>query len=102
MHPEVDHAGQVQRLEQRLRGTAEVRVVDCLDACDRSNVVVVSPAPERRRSGARPVWLGWVLDDDLLADVCAFVEDGGPGAVELPEVLELARFAPARKSRQAL
>ncbi|MGW5052319.1 (2Fe-2S) ferredoxin domain-containing protein [Actinokineospora sp. NPDC004072] len=71
-----------------LRGVAErvgasVRAVDCLDACDTPDVLVV------QRPGAAPVWLGWVRGEAVLADVAAWLTSGGP----LPEVLELHRVA---------
>ncbi|MFY1632080.1 hypothetical protein ACN27F_02145 [Solwaraspora sp. WMMB335] len=44
-HPDVDHDGQLRAL--RASG-ARVRVVDCLNTCERSNVVVVQPVPAAR------------------------------------------------------
>ena len=87
-HPDVDHAGQVARLRQAL-GAAGVRVSGCLDACARSNIVVVHPTPSARRAGARPVWLGYLLDDAVIDDLTAWVEAGGPGVAPLPAILEL-------------
>ncbi|MEV0136338.1 hypothetical protein AB0H83_48950 [Dactylosporangium sp. NPDC050688] len=89
-HPGVDHAGQVARLRAAL-GLTGVRVSGCLDACERSNIVVVHPTPAARRAGARPVWLGYVLDDAVIGDLTAWVEAGGPGVAPLPEILELYR-----------
>ncbi|MET7419960.1 hypothetical protein [Dactylosporangium sp. NPDC005555] len=74
-HPDVDHAGQVARLRAAL-GQAEVRVSGCLDACERSNIVVVHPTPAAGRAGARPVWLGYLLDDAVIGDLTAWVEAG--------------------------
>ncbi|MEV4516435.1 hypothetical protein AB0K00_46740 [Dactylosporangium sp. NPDC049525] len=92
-HPDVDHAGQVARLRSAL-GQTGVRVSACLDACERSNIVVVHPTPAARRAGARPVWLGYVLDDAVIGDLTAWVEAGGPGVVPLPEILGLYRTNP--------
>lgn len=99
-HPDVDHDGQVRQLKKRLDSVATVRVVDCLDACKKSNVVVVSPSPDQRKKGARPVWLGWVLDNGAVTDVIDWVRAGGPGASALPDSLDLQTFAPERKSRK--
>ncbi|MFC7613677.1 hypothetical protein ACFQV2_08835 [Actinokineospora soli] len=53
-HPKVDHAGQVERLRAiGARVGATVRLADCLDACETSNVVVVQ-APGSSRCG----WAG--------------------------------------------
>ncbi|WP_329111252.1 hypothetical protein OG792_13615 [Micromonospora sp. NBC_01699] len=89
-HPEVDHAGQVERLRAEVGAEHRVRVTDdCLDACERSNVVVVHPSPAGRAAGARPVWFGFVLDDPAVDEIAAWVRAGGPGVVPLPPVLEL-------------
>ncbi|SDO77310.1 hypothetical protein SAMN05660199_02569 [Klenkia soli] len=95
-HPGTDHRAQLTALQ---RGTARVRVVDCLDACERSNVVVVSPSPAGRAAGARPVWLGGVLDEETTADVLRWVADGGPGIAEPPDFLDLQIFSPSRRVR---
>jgi (2Fe-2S) ferredoxin len=100
-HPGVDHAAQVDRLRTALGGTAQVRVSDCLDACERSNVVVVSPSTAGRGAGARPTWLGFVLDDDAIVDVAAWVRAGGPGMADQPATLDLYTFNPPRRVRQA-
>jgi len=55
--------------------------------CERSNVVVVQPSPAARRGGARPVYLGEILDDDLVAAVAGWVDAGGPGAAPIPPIL---------------
>ncbi|SCX50117.1 hypothetical protein SAMN03159343_2343 [Klenkia marina] len=95
-HPELDHRAQ---LEAFRRGGAKVRVVDCLDACERSNVVVVSPTPEGRKAGARPQWLGGILDAERTADVLQWVADGGPGVADPPDFLDLQFFNPSRRVR---
>ena len=33
------------------------RVTDCLDACEHSNVMILSPTAAGRQAGGRPVWL---------------------------------------------
>jgi predicted metal-binding protein len=74
-----------------------VRVVDCLDECDRSNVVVVRRGGARARD--RDTWLGDVLPDRATAALTAWV---AAGAVEpLPPELAGRRFrhVPPRRRR---
>lgn len=93
-HPDVDHDGQLARLRTEVEGRARVASSDCLDVCERSNVVVVNPSPAARAKGARPVWLGSVVDDDRLADIASWVNAGGPGAERFPQALARHRFLP--------
>lgn len=97
-NPGVDHAAQLATLRERL-GAARVRVSDCLDVCEQSNVIVVSPAPDARASGERPVWLGLVHDHDAVTDIADWVQAGGPGVAEPPALLDLHRFSPSRRVR---
>jgi hypothetical protein len=76
---------------------AQVRASDCLGPCECSNVAVVVPGRQARRAGARPVWLGWVLDDEATDAIAAWVRAGGPGQAALPALLELHRFRPAHQ-----
>lgn len=99
-HPDVDHDGQRAALDRAVRGAGGSLVVaDCLDACDRSNVVVVRP---RGRGTPRPVWLGEVLGDERTQAVAAWATAGGPGAAALPAVLEACVFTPSRHNKQEL
>ena len=99
-HPGVDHSAQRTALEQAARRTgARLVVADCLDACDRSNVVVVRP---RGRGTPRPVWLGDVLDEERTHAVAAWAQAGGPGAAPLPAALEPCVFTPTRHNKQEL
>jgi (2Fe-2S) ferredoxin len=100
-HPGVDHAAQVAALTEGIGDAGLVRASDCLDACERSNVVVVAPSPAARREGARAVWLAGVLHPDTLADIVAWVREGGPGVAEPPVILDLSAFSPSRRSRAA-
>lgn len=85
-HPDVDHAAQRAALEAlddqagRRGPRIRVRVVECLDECERSNVVVVRDFTTQRSAGRRPtdVWLGGVLDRDATREVVAWVREGGP------------------------
>jgi hypothetical protein len=95
-HPEVDHDHQLEVLRARL---APVLVADCLDACESSNVVVVRPGKAARAAGARPVWVGSVLDDDVVQDVIDWVDAGGPGVAAPPPSVS-ARIVPAPGGRK--
>jgi len=54
-HPDLDHGAQLEQLRRGLPDPARMRVSDCLDACERSNVIVVTPSAAGRRAGGRPV-----------------------------------------------
>ena len=98
-HPGVDHAGQVAALVHGIGGTGRVRVTDCLDACERSNVVVVGPSPDGRRAGARPSWLANVLHPETVDEIIEWVRGGGPGIGDPPGLLDLCTFTPSRRAR---
>jgi len=97
-HPDVDHDAQLSQLREALKtepadkgegaGTGRLVVSQCLLACERSNVVVVTPAPGARKGGARPVWLYAVLADEQTSAIVEWVRAGGPGLAPLPGVLE--------------
>jgi hypothetical protein len=95
-HPGIDHDGQVGRLRAAAGRQHRVRVSDCLNVCGESNVVVVQPAPEARRDGARPVWLGGILDDDVESRIAAWVTAGGPGVAPIPPALAAHAFPAPR------
>ncbi|MFF8577251.1 (2Fe-2S) ferredoxin domain-containing protein [Streptomyces albidoflavus] len=100
--PGLDHAAQLRELKQAIDGAATVRVTDCLDACERANVIVVQPSAVGRKAGGRPLWLGLVNDTDATADIVAWVESGGPGITEPPGILDLYAFSPSRRVRAEL
>jgi (2Fe-2S) ferredoxin len=95
-HPDVDHDGQLRVLRAAAGQQHRVRASDCLNVCDRSNVVVVQPTPAARRAGARPVWLGGVLDDGAVAAITEWLADGGPGIAAIPESLASHTFPAPR------
>ncbi|MEU7347134.1 (2Fe-2S) ferredoxin domain-containing protein [Streptomyces bacillaris] len=100
--PGVDHAAQFARLRSGLEGTATVRAVECLDACEQGNVIVVQPSAEGRRAGGRPVWLGLVNDEHAEQDVITWATAGGPGIADAPDILDLYVFQPSRRVRAGL
>jgi (2Fe-2S) ferredoxin len=83
-HSDVDHDRQLRILRGALDDKVEVRQSDCLRACDHSNVFVVHPSTTARAAGAKPVWLGRVLDEDALNGVVEWLRSGGPGITPAP------------------
>ena len=65
-HPETDH----DALIAALSAVARTRVVDCVDECAQSNVVVVRPGD------GSSVWLGGINDTPLADAVCGWLVDG--------------------------
>ena len=92
--PGVDHEARLESLRSMLGDSAIFRVTDCLGPCERSDVVVVSPSPRARRSGARPVWLGRLNGRHESSAIADWVRAGGPGESELPASLRRAPFRP--------
>lgn len=101
-HPDVDHPGQLAQLRTMIPGSGRVRTSDCLDTCEHSNVIVVTPTSAGRRRGARPVWLGAVLDEDTTVDLAAWVAAGGPGLAAPPASIRLRTIRPSRRARLAV
>ncbi|MFD4130161.1 (2Fe-2S) ferredoxin domain-containing protein [Streptomyces globisporus] len=100
--PRLDHEAQLTDLRTTLSCIATIRRTDCLDACERANVIVIQPSAEGRKAGGRPVWLGQVNDPGAAADITAWVRAGGPGMAEPPGVLDLYAFQPSRRVRAEL
>ncbi|MET8543583.1 (2Fe-2S) ferredoxin domain-containing protein [Kitasatospora sp. NPDC004799] len=101
-HPGVDHAGQYERLRTAVGSAGRVRAVTCLDVCTQSNVVVVGPSAEGRAAGGRPVWLGFVLMDEMIDDIAEWVRAGGPGLADPPGMLDLQLISVSRRVREGL
>lgn len=102
MHPHVDHPGQLAQLRTVIAGSGRVRTSDCMDTCEYSNVIVVTPGSAGRRHGARPVWLGEVLDQHTTADLAAWVAAGGPGLAAPPASISVRTIRPSRRARLAI
>ncbi|MFJ4526593.1 (2Fe-2S) ferredoxin domain-containing protein [Streptomyces sp. NPDC088810] len=100
--PGVDHRAQLATLKAELAPVARIRAVNCLDACEQANVIVVQPSSAGRAAGGRPVWLGLVNDPDATDDIAAWVRAGGPGLAGRPDILDLYEFAPSRRVRRSL
>lgn len=102
-HPDTNHRAQLTRVQDQLATSAEVKVSKCLDACEYSNVIVVSPSPLGDNGGAEPLWAGTMNEeDDATTDLLTWVAAGGPGVAEMPLLLELHSFVPSRRMRHAL
>ncbi|MEO7422399.1 MAG: hypothetical protein ABIU87_08390 [Ornithinibacter sp.] len=93
-HPRTDHDAQRDALlECGGADRVRVRVVDCLDNCDRSNVVLVRDFSTGRRP--HDTWLGGVLHPSTTERLVLWVQDGGA----LPRELEPHRFAENSRGR---
>jgi predicted metal-binding protein len=100
-HPRVDHDDQQLTLEDAAAAHpgVELRVVDCLDACERSNVAVLrwpgAPAKER------DTWLGGLLTKKATAALAEWLRDGGAAELPVPLVgLRFRREPPRRSGRR--
>lgn len=102
-HPDTDHRAHLIRIQDHLATSAEVRVSKCLDACEYSNVIVISPPRLADNGAAEPLWVGTMNEeDDAATDLLACVAAGGPGVSEVPLLVELHSFAPSRRMRHSL
>lgn len=72
-HPGIDHAS----IRNRIAAAADLaggrmRVVDCIDECSQSNVVIVRPA----RDTSNRIWIGGVLDEATVDALCQWIAMG--------------------------
>lgn len=80
--------GQLARLEDlAATGLTRLTRVECLDECERGDVVVVRPAAAWRRMGARPVWFERLAGPALTVELAQYLRAGGPGACPVPAAL---------------
>ena len=98
-HPRTDHDAQESALRAAAEATdgVELRVVDCLDECDRSNVAVLRRAGVRRSE--RDTWLGGLLTDRATDALAGWVADGAEG--DLPHAVAGLRFRHLPPRRKA-
>lgn len=81
-HPATDHAAQRDSLLACAAAAGvRVRVVECLDECDNSNVVLVRDFTRGRRP--HDTWLGEVHDERTTQRLVAWVREGGPVPADL-------------------
>lgn len=92
-HPRTDHDGQLRTLEHAASPAASpavaLRVVDCLDECDRSNVVLVRRPRAPRKE--RDTWFGGVLTEAATSALADWVREGAP-AGSVPSRLSALAF----------
>ena len=69
------------------RRAARLTLVECLDECERGDVVVARPSTRCRRAGARPVWFERLAGERSTAVLEAWLRDGGPGTRPVPPAL---------------
>lgn len=101
-HPDVDHDAIAEALGSDLGDDAQLLAVDCLWACDLSNVVVVNPSTAARSAGARPAWVPEVNTVERARQVAAWVRRGGPGVADPPaELGEVQTAAGLRRTSPA-
>ncbi|MEM7275783.1 MAG: hypothetical protein AAF547_22095 [Actinomycetota bacterium] len=85
-HPDLDHDRQVAAIS----AVAHTRVVDCVDECSYSNLVIVRPEP------GQSIWLGRLNSPLLTEELCEWLDAGAPQP--LPPVLEVFSFEPSSRS----
>lgn len=75
-----------------------MRVVDCLDECDRSNVAVLRRADAPRRE--RDTWFGGLLTEAATDAMASWLREGAP-AHDVPAKVRglVFRHLPPRKKR---
>lgn len=80
--------GQLARLRAlESRGLARLTTVECLDECERGDVLVVRPAPGGRCRGAAPVWFEQLAGDGPTDHLAEWLAHGGPGSADVPSSL---------------
>ncbi len=85
-HPDVDHDEQIAEISS----VARTRVVDCVDECTYSNVVVVRPRP------GESVWFGRLNSAVLTRELRNWLDAGAPRP--LPPILDVFSFEPRSRA----
>ena len=68
-------------------GRARLTLVECLDRCERGDVLVVRPTSPGREQGGRPVWFDRLAGDALTGELGGWLDAGGPGLADVPDAL---------------
>lgn len=63
-------------------GDARLTVVDCLDACERGDILVARPIPAVRAEQP-PIWFERLAGDELTSALHRWLRAGGPGVAPL-------------------
>ncbi|GGC12961.1 YHS domain-containing protein [Cellulomonas carbonis] len=80
--------GQRARLDRLAsRSTIRMTYVECLDECERGDVVVARPSRAQRARGVGPVWFETLAGDTLTCELEQWLTAGGPGVTPVPERL---------------
>jgi predicted metal-binding protein len=85
-HPNVDHDEQLRMISR----VTTSRVVDCVNECAHSNVVIVRPGDGTSH------WFGGILDGASTTALCDWMRDGAKDAP--PQELAAHLFTPKDKS----
>ncbi|MCL3862370.1 hypothetical protein [Actinotalea sp. K2] len=84
--------GQAARLRRlQAEGLARLTFVECLDECERGDVVVARPSASARASGG-PVWFERLAGDDPTGHLASWLAEGGPGVAPVPGPLAAYRI----------
>src|SRR3954447_24165364 len=99
-HPDTDHAAHLRSLTGAIANVpgAKLWPVDCLNSCERSNVVVV-------RSNGRRRWFGEMLADTDVQVLADWLRNGAPGETPtdlLPHIFDPDSLTPATPPMAAL
>ncbi|WP_125776596.1 hypothetical protein [Antribacter gilvus] len=80
--------GQLARLRAlESDGVARLALAECLDECERGDVVVARPSSAGREVAGRPVWFERLAGDEPTTRLREWLATGGPGVAELPAEL---------------
>ncbi|MCF4121122.1 hypothetical protein L1785_09015 [Antribacter sp. KLBMP9083] len=80
--------GQLARLRRlQAHGTARLTLSECLDECNRGDVVVARPSTTGRARGAKPVWFQRLAGEEATTALARWLDRGGPGLSPLPDEL---------------
>ena len=93
--PRFDHLAQEDALLE-VAGV-DVRVVDCLDECDRANVAVVRRPGLPRKE--RDLWLGGLTTERATQALVGWLQQGAPGAPPRELAGRVFRHVPPRSKR---
>lgn len=80
--------GQLARLRRlQTGGMARLTLSECLDECNRGDVVIARPSSTGRANGARPVWFERLAGEQVTIALARWLQRGGPGLAALPDEL---------------
>ncbi|MBL0886236.1 hypothetical protein [Myceligenerans indicum] len=77
--------GRLERLD--VEGVARLTLSECLDECERGDVVVARPSAAGRAVRGRPVWFERLAGDEQTGVLRTWLVEGGPGVAAVPRPL---------------